>query len=144
MKHEDIVEAIKMSGNEMVFRVIDERSDDIKMKNKPFLFRIVKGKGGYGFYLWQDTDGHYVEDITVNSPADRAGLRAGDRIIEINSVNIEAEGHEDVFYRIKACHNVSSSTLNFKLNLTEKIFRWLIFLRWTLKLLHTIRKITYL
>ena len=50
---------IKMSGNEIVFRVIDERSDDIKMKNKPFLFRIVKGKGGYGFYLWQDTDGHY-------------------------------------------------------------------------------------
>ena len=50
MSHEDCVEKIKLSGNEMVFRVIDERSDDIKNKNKPFLFRIVKGKGGYGFY----------------------------------------------------------------------------------------------
>ena len=106
MRHEDLVEQIKMSGNEIHFRVIDERSDDIKMKNKPYLFRIVKGKGGYGFYLWQDTEGHFVEDITISSPADRAGLRAGDRIIEINGVNIEEENHEDVFYRIKACHNV--------------------------------------
>lgn len=106
MRHEDVVEMIKMSGNEIHFRVIDERSDDIKMKNKPYLFRIVKGKGGYGFYLWQDTDGHFVEDITISSPADRAGLRSGDRIIEINGINIENENHEDVFYRIKACHNV--------------------------------------
>lgn len=106
MTHEQIVEAIKVSGNEFSFRVIDERSDDIKMKNKPYLFRIVKGKGGYGFYMWKDDEGHYVEDITLGSPADRAGLRSGDRIIEINSINIEKESHEDVFYRIKACHDV--------------------------------------
>ena len=104
--HEALVDKIKMAGNEIVFRVIDERSDDSKMKNKPYLFRIVKGKGGYGFYLWADADGHYVQDITSRSPADRAGLRAGDRIIEINGVNIEKEKHEDVFYRIKACHNI--------------------------------------
>ena len=47
-----------------------------------------------------------IQDITIGSPADRAGLRAGDRIIEINNVNIEKESTEDVFYRIKACHNV--------------------------------------
>jgi C-terminal processing protease CtpA/Prc len=81
--------------------VIDERSDDVKAKNKPYLFRIVQGKSGYGFYIWHDDDGHYVEDITISSPADRAGLRAGDRIIEINNVNIEKESTEDVFYRIK-------------------------------------------
>ena len=67
-----------------------------------FLYQLITN----GLYLWQDADGHYVEDITINSPADRAGLRAGDRIIEINGVNIEKENHEDVFYRIKACHNV--------------------------------------
>ena len=43
------------------------------------------GKSGYGFYIWHDENGHYVEDITIGSPADRAGLRAGDRIIEINN-----------------------------------------------------------
>lgn len=104
--HEQVVDLIKKAGNEIKFLVIDERSDDVKAKNKPYLFRIVQGKSGYGFYIWHDDDGHYVEDITISSPADRAGLRAGDRIIEINNVNIEKETTEDVFYRIKACHNV--------------------------------------
>ena len=104
--HEQVVDLIKKAGNEIKFLVIDERSDDVKAKNKPYLFRIVQGKSGYGFYIWHDDDGHYVEDITIGSPADRAGLRAGDRIIEINNVNIEKESTEDVFYRIKACHNV--------------------------------------
>ena len=44
--------------------------------------------------------------MTAKSPADKAGLRAGDRILEINGVNIENENAEDVFYRIKACHNM--------------------------------------
>ena len=70
------------------------------------MFRIMKGKSGYGFYMWNDTDGHFVENVTAKSPADKAGLRAGDRILEINGVNIEAENAEDVFYRIKACHNM--------------------------------------
>ena len=39
--------------------------------------------------------------MTAKSPADKAGLRAGDRILEINGVNIETENAEDVFYRIK-------------------------------------------
>ena len=34
------------------------------------------------------------------------GLRSGDRLIEVNGVNIESDTHEDVFYRIKACMNV--------------------------------------
>ena len=33
-------------------------------------------------------------------------MRAGDRILEINGVNIETENAEDVFYRIKARHNM--------------------------------------
>ena len=47
-----------------------------------------------------------MENVTAKSPADKAGLRAGDRILEINGVNIETENAEDVFYRIKACHNM--------------------------------------
>lgn len=47
--------------------------------------KLNLGKSGYGFYIWHDENGHYVEDITIGSPADRAGLRAGDRIIEINN-----------------------------------------------------------
>ena len=29
------------------------------------------GKGGYGFYMWHDTDGHFVENVTAKSPADK-------------------------------------------------------------------------
>ena len=56
--------------------------------------------------MWHDTEGHFVENVTAKSPADKAGLRAGDRILEINGVDIETENAEDVFYRIKACHNM--------------------------------------
>lgn len=35
-----------------------------------------------------------------------AGMRSGDRIIEVNGVNVEEETHKEVFYRVKACLNV--------------------------------------
>jgi len=104
--HEKLVSEIIKAKNDFALTVIDERSDDARLKNRPFMFRIMKAKGGYGFYMWHDTDGHYVENVTAKSPADKAGLRAGDRILEINGVNIEQENSEDVFYRIKACHNM--------------------------------------
>ncbi|CBY19129.1 unnamed protein product [Oikopleura dioica] len=104
--HENVVETIVSAKNDFTLTVIDERSDDARLKNRPYIFKIMKGKGGYGFCMWHDTDGHFVESVTSKSPADKAGLRTGDRIIEINSVNIEQENAEDVFYRIKACHNM--------------------------------------
>ena len=39
-----MVDFIKKSGNEIKFLVIDERSDDVKAKNKPILFRIIQGE----------------------------------------------------------------------------------------------------
>lgn len=33
-------------------------------------------------------------------------MRPGDRIIDVNGVNVEEENHEDVFYRVKASLNV--------------------------------------
>ena len=44
LSHEQVVDFIKKSGNEIKFLVIDERSDDVKAKNKPILFRIIQGK----------------------------------------------------------------------------------------------------
>ena len=60
-----VVDLIKKAGNEIKFLVIDERSDDVKAKNKPYLFRIVQGKSGYGFYIWHDDEGHYVEVFSI-------------------------------------------------------------------------------
>ena len=27
------------------------------------MFRIMKGKGGYGFYMWNDTDGKFTQKL---------------------------------------------------------------------------------
>ena len=45
---------------------------------------IVKVDGSFGFCLWFDKDGHYVEDVTIGSSADKSGLKIGDRLIEVN------------------------------------------------------------
>ncbi|XP_076824134.1 uncharacterized protein LOC143470116 isoform X2 [Clavelina lepadiformis] len=104
--HDEVVSRIRESGNVITFTVIDERSDQFGLQGRPFLFKVMKDRGGYGFYLWHDESGHFVQNVTISSPADKAGLRCGDRLIEINGVNVEDDTHEDVFYRIKACTNV--------------------------------------
>ena len=77
-----IISRIRQSGNTVAFTVVDEKSDCSMLQGKPFLFRIRKNHvGGYGFYLWYDENGHYVEDVTLNSPADKAGRFAKKSIV---------------------------------------------------------------
>lgn len=59
---------------------------------------------GYGFNLHAEKGkpGQYIGKVDDNSPAELAGLRQGDRIIEVNSVNIGNETHKQVVQRIKA------------------------------------------
>ena len=38
----------------------------------------------FGFYVWFDDQGHYIEDVTIGSIADKAGLKSGDRVKEVN------------------------------------------------------------
>ncbi|XP_022183837.1 Na(+)/H(+) exchange regulatory cofactor NHE-RF2 [Nilaparvata lugens] len=59
---------------------------------------------GYGFNLhaekgkpWQ-----YIGKVDEGSPAEAAGLKENDRIIEVNGVNIATENHKQVVQRIKA------------------------------------------
>ena len=51
----------------------------------------------------EDRDGHYVEEVDPGGPAERAGLKVGDRVIQINGTNIEADDHEDVIRRLRDC-----------------------------------------
>ena len=46
--------------------------------------------------------GQYVGSIDKNSPAEAGGLLSGDRIIEVNGVNISNEYHVQVVERIKS------------------------------------------
>lgn len=53
---------------------------------------------GYGFNLHAERSrlGQHIGKVDPNSPAESAGLREGDRIIEVNYVNISNENHQQV------------------------------------------------
>ena len=58
---------------------------------------------GYGFNLHAEKGkpGQYIGKVDDDSPSSTAGLKEGDRIIEVNDVNIAEENHHQVVERIK-------------------------------------------
>lgn len=71
----------------------------------PRLIRMQKGSvGGYGFNLHGERNnirGQTISAVDDGSVAQIAGLRVGDRVIEVNAVNVELMSHGDVVKRIK-------------------------------------------
>lgn len=59
---------------------------------------------GYGFHLHAEKGkpGQFIGKVDADSPAEDAGLRQGDRIIQVNHVAINQETHKEVVERIKA------------------------------------------
>lgn len=59
---------------------------------------------GYGFNLHAERDkpGQYIGKIDEDSPAERADLREGDRIVAVNGTNIESETHQRVIELVKS------------------------------------------
>lgn len=70
------------------------------------LCHIVKWQhfDGYGFNLHAEKGkpGQMIGKVDDGSPAEAAGLKEGDRIVEVNGVNIANENHKQVVQRIKA------------------------------------------
>jgi C-terminal processing protease CtpA/Prc len=62
---------------------------------------------GYGFNLHAERGkaGQFVGTIDLGSPAEVAHLFAGDRIVEVNGINIGSENHQQVVQRIKSVSN---------------------------------------
>ena len=59
---------------------------------------------GYGFNLHAEKGrvGQFIGKVDDGSPAQAAGLRDGDRIVEVNGTNIGSENHQQVVERVKA------------------------------------------
>ncbi|XP_022226492.2 Na(+)/H(+) exchange regulatory cofactor NHE-RF1 [Drosophila obscura] len=59
---------------------------------------------GYGFNLHSEKvkPGQFIGKVDAKSPAESAGLKEGDRILEVNGVSIGSETHKQVVARIKA------------------------------------------
>ncbi|KAF6127275.1 SLC9A3 regulator 2 [Phyllostomus discolor] len=71
---------------------------------RPRLCHLVKGPQGYGFNLHSDKSrpGQYIRSVDPGSPAAHSGLRAQDRLIEVNGQNVEGLRHAEVVASIKA------------------------------------------
>lgn len=80
---------------------------------------------GYGFFVAYNSDGCYVKNVEPNSPAQLGGLRAYDRIVEINFKQVNAKDREFIMKQInkhkKQQQNLtSSSKKSFGTNRSKK------------------------
>ncbi|XP_062976317.1 Na(+)/H(+) exchange regulatory cofactor NHE-RF1 [Elgaria multicarinata webbii] len=69
----------------------------------PRLCSPEKGPNGYGFHLHGEKGkvGQFIRLVEPDSPAEKSGLRAGDRLVEVNRENVEKESHQQVVNRIR-------------------------------------------
>lgn len=63
---------------------------------RPRLCYLTKGECGYGFHLHgeRSSGAQFIRRIEVGSPAELAGLRSGDRVVEVNGENVEKDSHQ--------------------------------------------------
>ncbi|KFQ13143.1 Na(+)/H(+) exchange regulatory cofactor NHE-RF3, partial [Leptosomus discolor] len=66
-----------------------------------------KPQESYGFYLRIEKDraGHLIRNVEKNSPAEKAGLKDGDRVLRVNDVLVDKEEHAQVVEIIKNSGN---------------------------------------
>ena len=80
-------------------------SDSGSDKLRPRLCHLRKWSyfQGYGFNLHAEKtrNGQFIGKVDPHSPAEAAGLKEKDRIIEVNYVNISNENHQQVVKRIR-------------------------------------------
>lgn len=70
----------------------------MEIELRPRLCFLVKGERGYGFHLHGERNrgGQFIRKVEQGSSADLAGLRPGDRLVEVNGENVENETHHQV------------------------------------------------
>uniref|UniRef100_A0A8D0P1B6 Na(+)/H(+) exchange regulatory cofactor NHE-RF3 n=1 Tax=Sus scrofa TaxID=9823 RepID=A0A8D0P1B6_PIG len=75
---------------------------------KPRECNLSKQEGqSYGFFLRieKDTDGHLVRVVEKGSPAEKAGLQDGDRVLRINGVFVDKKEHMQVVDLVRKSGN---------------------------------------
>nr|XP_025949090.1 Na(+)/H(+) exchange regulatory cofactor NHE-RF3 [Dromaius novaehollandiae] len=71
--------------------------------NKPRICKMVKGPSGFGFSLnmIKNKPGLFISEIQKSGPADTAGLKDNDFLVEVNGMNVRNESYEEVVTRVQ-------------------------------------------
>ncbi|XP_042341292.1 Na(+)/H(+) exchange regulatory cofactor NHE-RF2-like [Plectropomus leopardus] len=82
----------------------EQPSPESTVELLPRLCHLVKGEHGYGFNLHSNKTkrGQFVRSVDPGSAAESADIRPGDRLVEVNGVNIEGLRHSEVVALIRA------------------------------------------
>ncbi|KAJ7989397.1 hypothetical protein DPEC_G00304120 [Dallia pectoralis] len=100
--------------NEEVFTHAEKLSitpeKEVPRELRPRLCVIRKGSNGYGFNLHSEKakPGQYIRAVDDDSPAQRSGLLAKDRILQVNDMLVEGKQHSEVVAAIKTCGEETS------------------------------------
>ncbi|XP_061698373.1 Na(+)/H(+) exchange regulatory cofactor NHE-RF3 [Syngnathoides biaculeatus] len=124
LSHSEVVELVRSGGPTVTFHTLDEASYKLAKTQgvnlgepqrapavngvgqrapKPRLCYLVKSGSGYGFSLRsvKGERGVFVTEVVPGGVADRAGVNADDRLLEVNGENVERDTHEQVVDKVK-------------------------------------------
>uniref|UniRef100_A0A1A7Z8U6 PDZ domain containing 1 n=1 Tax=Nothobranchius furzeri TaxID=105023 RepID=A0A1A7Z8U6_NOTFU len=153
LTHSEVVELVRNSGASVTFHILDESSYNqaktlgvnlsdpqsspianglAKEDWKPKLCYLVKSKSGFGFSIssFKGEEGLFMTEVIRGGVADKAGVRAKDRLIEINGENVEKCTHEEAVNKIKQGGNsvmfllVDEETDKFHQSKQAKLGSW--------------------
>ncbi|XP_072332142.1 Na(+)/H(+) exchange regulatory cofactor NHE-RF3 [Scyliorhinus torazame] len=75
---------------------------------QPRVCKLSKKAGeSFGFFLRieKDIEGHLIRSVVTGGPADKVGLRDGDRVVRVDTVFVDSEEHQKVVELIKRSGN---------------------------------------
>ncbi|XP_074528912.1 NHERF family PDZ scaffold protein 4b [Halichoeres trimaculatus] len=122
LTHSALSRMLKKCGDHLTILVIDSESEKSYAKQKmPILpsmavphnlphrarkLHLVCGAEGYGFLLRLERTPsgrthHIVREMESGSPAERAGMKDGEILLEVNGELVESLGHDEVVNKVK-------------------------------------------
>ncbi|XP_068773088.1 Na(+)/H(+) exchange regulatory cofactor NHE-RF4 isoform X3 [Struthio camelus] len=133
--HARLARKLKRSGSKMTLLVASSAAEEFyRLRGLrvtaaladaswlPFKVRklhMVKGPDGYGFLLKEDkcssgATGQFLWEVDAGLPAERAGMKEGDRLLAVNGESIEGLDHQETVLRIRAhADQIGLSPLQF-------------------------------
>ncbi|TSL16103.1 Na(+)/H(+) exchange regulatory cofactor NHE-RF3 [Bagarius yarrelli] len=133
LEHLQVADLVKKSGLTVTFHVLEEeaykhaKSNNINLAEpqstsaltqptmngvsasgpKLKLCFLQKSSSGFGFSIksLKGEEGKVMMDVIAGSIAGTAGVKAGDRLVEINGENVEASTHDQTVEKVKAAGN---------------------------------------